>query len=35
MIELLDPVTDRLRIESLLDPAAGIKLVDAWETALP
>ena len=35
MIELLDPVTDRQRIESLLDPAAGIKLVDAWETALP
>jgi tRNA threonylcarbamoyladenosine dehydratase len=35
MIELLDPVADRLRIESLLDPAAGIKLVDAWKTALP
>ena len=35
MIELLDPVADRPRIESLLDPATGIKLVDAWETALP
>ena len=35
MIELLDPVADRPRIESLLDPATGIRLVDAWETALP
>jgi hypothetical protein len=30
MIEILDPVTDRARINSLLDPAAGIRLVDAW-----
>ena len=35
MIEILDPVADRLRIASLLDPAAGIRLVDAWKTALP
>ncbi len=35
MIEILDPVTDRPRIDSLIDPAAGIRLVDAWKTALP
>jgi len=35
MIEVLDPVRDRPRISSLLDPAAGIRLVDAWKTALP
>ena len=35
MIEVLDPVSDRPRIASLLDPAAGIRLVDAWKTALP
>ena len=35
MIEVLDPVADRPRIDSLLDPAAGIRLVDAWKTALP
>jgi tRNA threonylcarbamoyladenosine dehydratase len=35
MIEVLDPATDRLRIESLLDPATGIRLVNAWEAALP
>ena len=35
MIELLDPVTDRPRIEALLDPAAGIRLVDGWPAALP
>ena len=35
MIEILDPVADRPRIASLLDPAAGIRLVDAWKTALP
>jgi hypothetical protein len=35
MIEVLDPVADRPRIRSLLDPAAGIRLVDAWKTALP
>jgi len=35
MIEILDPVTDRPRIDALLDPEAGIRLVDAWKTALP
>jgi tRNA threonylcarbamoyladenosine dehydratase len=35
MIEVLDPATDRPRIDALLDPAAGITLVDAWESALP
>ena len=35
MIEVLDPVADRPRIDSLLDPAAGIRLVDAWKSALP
>ena len=35
MIEVLDPVADRPRIASLLDPAAGIRLVDAWRAALP
>ena len=35
MIEILDPVTDRPRIDALLDPEAGIRLVDAWTTALP
>jgi hypothetical protein len=35
MIEVLDPVTDRPRIDALLDPEAGIRLVDAWQTALP
>ena len=35
MIEVLDPVADRPRINSLLDPAAGIRLVDAWQAALP
>lgn len=35
MIEVLDPVADRPRIDSLLDPATGIRLVDAWKTALP
>jgi tRNA threonylcarbamoyladenosine dehydratase len=35
MIEVLDPVADRPRINSLLDPTAGIRLVDAWQTALP
>ena len=35
MIEVLDPVADRPRIDSLLDPAAGITLVDAWKSALP
>ena len=35
MIEVLDPVTDGPRINALLDPAAGIRLVDAWDAALP
>lgn len=35
MIEVLDPATDRPRIDALLDPATGIKFVDAWESALP
>ena len=35
MIEVLDPAADRLRIESLLDSATGIRLVSAWEAALP
>ncbi|HEV2697390.1 MAG TPA: hypothetical protein VGU90_05315 [Terriglobales bacterium] len=35
MIEIVDPATDWLRIESLLDSATGIRLVRAWEAALP
>jgi hypothetical protein len=35
MIEVLDPAADWLRIESLLDSATGISLVNAWEAALP
>jgi tRNA threonylcarbamoyladenosine dehydratase len=35
VIEVLEPVRDRPRISSLLDPAAGIRLVDAWKAALP
>ena len=35
MIEILDPAADRPRIESLLDSATGISLVNAWEAALP
>src|SRR5215469_333283 len=35
MIEILDPATDRQRLESLLDRASGIRLVNAWDTALP
>ncbi len=35
MIEILDPATDGPRIKSLLEPATGIMLVDAWEAALP
>lgn len=35
MIEILDPAADRHRLESLLDRATGIRLVNAWDTALP
>ena len=35
MIEVLDPAADWPRIESLLDSATGISLVNAWEAALP
>jgi hypothetical protein len=35
MIEILDPAANRLRIQSLLDSATGIRLVSAWEAALP
>jgi hypothetical protein len=35
MIEILDPATDGARIKSLLEPATGFTLVDAWAAALP
>ncbi len=35
MIEVLDPAADGPRIKSLLDPASGIRLVNAWDAALP
>jgi tRNA threonylcarbamoyladenosine dehydratase len=35
MIEILDPATDRARINSLRSPGSGLTLVDAWPTALP